>query len=165
MSTWYTFPGKLSYRNTIASFVDNRIWDFPREVGGIGRRSRRSQWRCDLCDSNCRRFHTLLENWVFTERIEEEIAPRTYMVGSFSPRYVCGRRMLTEQMLTEDDVQWTKLTLEALVPHIPEIFKIVSVSVVGGGGRSCMWYPCSTHTWISQMRSMFLQMFLLMRHA
>ena len=39
--------------------------------------------------------------------------------------------MLTEQMLTEDDVQWTKLTLEALVPHIPEIFKIVSVSVVG----------------------------------
>ncbi len=49
--------------------------------------------------------------------------------------------MLTEQMLTEDDVQWTKLTLEALVPHIPEIFKIVSVSVVGGGGGAVCGTP------------------------
>ena len=49
--------------------------------------------------------------------------------------------MLTEQMLTEDDVQWTKLTLEALVPHIPEIFKIVSVSVVGGGGAELYVVP------------------------
>ena len=39
--------------------------------------------------------------------------------------------MLIEHLLFEDEGQWTKLTLEALVSHMPEHFKKVSVNAAG----------------------------------
>ena len=39
--------------------------------------------------------------------------------------------MLIEHLLIEDEGQWAKLTLEALVSHMPEHFKKVSVNAVG----------------------------------
>ena len=71
------------------------------------------------------------EKWKYTRRLEEEIAPQTYMVGSFSPRYVGGPRLLTEHLLTEDDEQWAKPTLEALREHMPDNFKSMEVDIEG----------------------------------
>ena len=68
------------------------------------------------------------QKWAFTERLQEEIEPQVFATGSFSPRYVNGPRLLTEHLLTEDDEQWAKLTLEDLVEHMPDNFKKVSLT-------------------------------------
>ena len=60
------------------------------------------------------------QKWVFTECLDEAIAPQTYAAGSFSPRYVYGPRLFTEHLLTEDEEQWSKLTMEALIEYMPE---------------------------------------------
>ena len=39
-----------------------------------------------------------------------------------------GPRLFTEHLLTEDDEQWAKLTLEDLVEHMPDNFKKVSLT-------------------------------------
>ena len=53
------------------------------------------------------------------------------MVGSFSPRYVGGQRLLTEHLLTEDEEKWATPTLEALLQHMPGNFKSVAVDTAG----------------------------------
>ena len=35
--------------------------------------------------------------------------------------------MLTEHLLTDDEEQWATLTLDALLPHMPYMFKTVAV--------------------------------------
>jgi hypothetical protein len=53
------------------------------------------------------------------------------MSGTFSPRYVNGPRLLTEHLLTEDDEQWAKLTLDCLKEHMPHNFKTMEVDIEG----------------------------------
>ena len=36
------------------------------------------------------------EKWKYNDRLEQDFAPHTYVVGSFYPRYVGGPRLLTE---------------------------------------------------------------------
>ena len=54
------------------------------------------------------------DKWEYTDRLEQEHAPQTYLAGTFSPRYVGGPRLLIEDLLTEDDEQLAKLTLDSL---------------------------------------------------
>lgn len=63
------------------------------------------------------------EKWVFTGRMEEDIAPQTYAAGTFSPRYVYGPRLVTEHLLTEDEEQRAKLTMDSLIEYMPENYK------------------------------------------
>ena len=68
------------------------------------------------------------QKWVFTERLGKEIEKYTYKPGSFSPQIVHGPRKRSERLTTEDDEQWYKLTLNALVQHTPDNVKSVSVN-------------------------------------
>ena len=72
----------------------------------------------------------LSKKWVFTDRLEEETAPQKYLVGSFSPRWVHGPRMLTEHLLTEDEEQWRKLTLEDLIEHGPTNYHTIPANLL-----------------------------------
>ena len=71
------------------------------------------------------------EKWKYTDRLEQETAPQTYLVGIFSPRYVGGPRLLTEHLLTEDDEQWAKPIFDAQREHVPDNFKTMEVDIEG----------------------------------
>ena len=71
------------------------------------------------------------QKWVFTENLEGQIKKDTYILGDFSVRHVCGPGRKTEHLLTEDDEQWKKPTLNDLAQHLPDNCKSVSVNFPG----------------------------------
>ena len=71
------------------------------------------------------------EKWKYNGRLEQEFAPRTYVMGTFYPRYVGGPLLLTEHLLAEDDEQWAKPTFDALREHMPDNFKTMEVDIEG----------------------------------
>ena len=73
------------------------------------------------------------QKWVFTERLEDDIAKQTRIDDSFPPRCVKGPRKRTRRVMIENDARPTTLTFDALERHMPDNIKSASVNVDGVG--------------------------------
>ena len=67
------------------------------------------------------------QKWVLTDKLEREIQPQLFANYTFSPRFVNGKRLLTDHLLAEDNEQWPVLTMDDLIPYLLGNFKNIGV--------------------------------------
>ena len=63
------------------------------------------------------------EKWMFSAKFHKEMVPE-----GLSSRYVCGPKLFTERLLTEEEEQWTVMTLDKLIEHTPSNYNELKLS-------------------------------------